>query len=67
MVNVFTIIKKLSGQICKHDVYTKEVIAEKIIVVKFFWLTLEKEKSRIQRKQNTNVFDMGKMKNWSQE
>ena len=39
MVKVFTIIKKPSGQICEHDVDTKEVIAEKIIVVKFFWLT----------------------------
>lgn len=48
MVNIFTIIKRLSGQICQHDVDYKEGIDEKITVVRFFWLTLEEEeKSRI--------------------
>lgn len=43
MVNIFTVIKKLSGQIRGHDVDTEEAIAEKITVVRFFWLTLEEE------------------------
>lgn len=44
MVNIFTVIKKLSGQIRGHDVDTKEAIAEKITVVRFFWQkTLEEE------------------------
>lgn len=48
MVNIFTIIKELFGQICQHDVDYKEGIDEKITVVRFFWLTLEEEeKSRI--------------------
>ena len=63
MVNIFTVIKKLSRQICEHGVDTKEATDEKITVVRFFWLTLEEEKSRIQTKQNSKGFDMGKMKN----
>lgn len=63
MVTIFTVTKKRSGQICEHYVDTTEAIDEKISVVRFFWLTLEEEKSIIQRKQNSKVFEMGKMKN----
>lgn len=63
MVNIFKVIKKLSGQICEHDVDTKKARYEKITVVRFFWLTLEEEKPRTQRKQNSKGFDMKKMKN----
>lgn len=67
MVNIFTIIKGLSGQICQHDVDYKEGIDEKITVVRFFWLTLEEEeKSRIQQKQDNNVL-MKNIEKLSQE
>lgn len=57
MLNIFTAIKKLSGQMCEDDVDTKEDIDEKITVVTSLWSILE-EKTKFQRKQNNKVFEM---------
>lgn len=58
MLNIFTAIKKPSGQMCEDDVDTKEGLDEKITVVRFLWLILEEEKTKFQRKQNNKVFEM---------
>lgn len=58
MLNKFTVIKEASGQICEHDVDTKEAIDEKITVSGILQWILEEEKSKIQRKQNNKVFVM---------
>lgn len=47
MVNIFTILKKLSEQECQHYVNYKESTDE-ITFNSLFLLTLEEEKSRIQ-------------------
>lgn len=52
MLNIFTDIKKPSGQMCEDDVDTKEAIDE-ITVVRFLWLILEAEKTKFQRMQKT--------------
>lgn len=58
MLNIFTAIKKLSGQMCEDDVDTKEDIDEKTTVVRFLWLILEEEKTKFWRKQNNKVLEM---------
>lgn len=58
MLNVFTAIKKPSGQMCEDEVHTKEAIDEKIRVVRFLLSILEEEKTTFQRKQNNKVFEM---------
>lgn len=58
MLNIFTAIKKLSGQMCEDDVDTKEDLDEKTTVVRFLWLILEEEKTKFWRKQNNKVLEM---------